>query len=583
MKVRYGKRDITIDPFLISDNESISGIKRRLEIFLQEGDEKSGEETEAFFDIKLILNGRILHDQELLSSVPGGKHAKIVMVAAKLSNLQAIEDKRVSVRVKDDLNISRQKSSQGKSKVTTFGTRSTLTQYGFQDIQVLPGLPRIDEARNILSSLANDPGVQAVMTKYKWSVGCLCEMYPEGYVGVSDVCVMGLNENKGQRILLRLRTDDLKGFRKILSIRKVLFHELSHNEFSEHGNDFYILMRQLERDVEQLDWTKSAGRRLVTDSTVFSPTIGNESSQSEEKSVFVLGGGELQSNLSTLSTLLDNNSMQQMPSARVLAGVAAVMRISDEEKELEQGCGVQTAVTTIVEEADEIGTDIDLSGEKEHIPSEVVLSNLVCEESKSIIPTEIFEFSVPTNNTTTSHTEQHMADTVKEEMEVEKEEEYLTRRETSLAAVDSAIMVSLSGESSAAVDRLLRLREALSELLLQDNFSLAVSSLSTIVKILHNAMSQSDAKYRNIKSSSQTFQRFISPLPAALTILQIAGFHWVSDNISSDQRQQYNDYNDSNSNNSMVRLLSLSQKADLGLLYMLHSILQQCLLCLTFS
>lgn len=54
-------------------------------------------------------------------------------------------------------------------------------------------------------------GVLAVLKKHKWSVGALCELYPEGQVGVSDVCVMGLNQNSGQKILLRLRTDDLQG------------------------------------------------------------------------------------------------------------------------------------------------------------------------------------------------------------------------------------------------------------------------------------------------------------------------------------------------------------------------------------
>ncbi len=32
-----------------------------------------------------------------------------------------------------------------------------------------------------------------------------------GKVGISPVCILGLNVNKGQEILLRLRTDDLKG------------------------------------------------------------------------------------------------------------------------------------------------------------------------------------------------------------------------------------------------------------------------------------------------------------------------------------------------------------------------------------
>lgn len=32
---------------------------------------------------------------------------------------------------------------------------------------------------------------------------------------------------------------------QILSIRKVLFHELAHNEFSDHDDNFYMLMRQV--------------------------------------------------------------------------------------------------------------------------------------------------------------------------------------------------------------------------------------------------------------------------------------------------------------------------------------------------
>ena len=55
----------------------------------------------------------------------------------------------------------------------------------------------------------------------------------EGKVGVDPVCVLGLNVNKGQEIKLRLRTDDLQVFRKILTIKKTLYHELTHNVHSE--------------------------------------------------------------------------------------------------------------------------------------------------------------------------------------------------------------------------------------------------------------------------------------------------------------------------------------------------------------
>ncbi len=37
--------------------------------------------------------------------------------------------------------------------------------------------------------------------------------------------------SQGMRIRLRIRTDDLLGFRKMLSIREVLFHELAHNVY----------------------------------------------------------------------------------------------------------------------------------------------------------------------------------------------------------------------------------------------------------------------------------------------------------------------------------------------------------------
>ncbi len=40
----------------------------------------------------------------------------------------------------------------------------------------------------------------------------LCsEMPPEGKVGVSPVCILGVNINRGQEVSLRLRTDDLRG------------------------------------------------------------------------------------------------------------------------------------------------------------------------------------------------------------------------------------------------------------------------------------------------------------------------------------------------------------------------------------
>jgi hypothetical protein len=66
------------------------------------------------------------------------------------------------------------------------------------------------------------------MEAHGWQVGLLSEMPPEGKVGVSAVCILGYNVNQGQEISLRLRTDDLRGFRKYLRIRETLVHELAH-------------------------------------------------------------------------------------------------------------------------------------------------------------------------------------------------------------------------------------------------------------------------------------------------------------------------------------------------------------------
>ncbi|XBI37367.1 hypothetical protein VPH35_122703 [Triticum aestivum] len=133
-------------------------------------------------------------------------------------------------------------------------------QYIFCDFRTLhlPGAelnPPPSEALKRMHMLACDPGIIAIMNKHRWQVGIMTEMAPVGYVGVSPKCIIGFNKNMGEEIPLRLRTDDLKGFRKYESIKKTLLHELAHKVHSEHDAHFFALNKQ---EAASLDWTKSS-------------------------------------------------------------------------------------------------------------------------------------------------------------------------------------------------------------------------------------------------------------------------------------------------------------------------------------
>merc|ERR1712137_846156 len=104
------------------------------------------------------------------------------------------------------------------------------------------------EARALLLKLATDYGIVQTMRKYGRRVGMLSEMEPEGLVGVDPVCVLGLNVNAGQEIKLRLRTDDLSGFRYYKTIKKVLCHELAHNVHSNHDHKFLELESLINKE-----------------------------------------------------------------------------------------------------------------------------------------------------------------------------------------------------------------------------------------------------------------------------------------------------------------------------------------------
>jgi len=117
--------------------------------------------------------------------------------------------------------------------------------------------PHAWEARSLLERLATDPGVQAIMKSRELVVGTLGEMDPIDdrlmqKKAQEGACLLGYNTNHGMRIDVKLRTDDLSGFRPYPELASTLIHELSHNWCGEHDVLFWTNFGQMR--VEYL-WT----------------------------------------------------------------------------------------------------------------------------------------------------------------------------------------------------------------------------------------------------------------------------------------------------------------------------------------
>jgi hypothetical protein len=148
-------------------------------------------------NIRLIFRGKTLLDDVMVTTMDDPtqvtvtvnnkqQFGAIMMVASRNEDITQANTLPVTspndTRIRNDLqqvNINHKISVKDKSLIRSSQSR---TEYCFQNIETLPGLPFASQARSILTELANDAGILAVMNKYKWKVGCLAELYPEGQV-----------------------------------------------------------------------------------------------------------------------------------------------------------------------------------------------------------------------------------------------------------------------------------------------------------------------------------------------------------------------------------------------------------------
>ena len=288
---------------------------------------------------RLIYKGRKLEDDELLianlfmehmDDKKEGKNRdiiKIMLIASKEEEVKSLKDFESNEKVKEKDLSSKRKGGYEFVPTTSIPFNAS---YGFTSIETLPGLPNQNEARKILTTLANDPGVLEVMKKRGWKVPILAELYPDGSVGEDPVCVLGLNVNHGEKILLRIRTDDLSGFRKLRTVKETLYHELAHNQFGPHDEKFYRLMREITKESDSFNLS---GRTLSGTNGGVSRT-GQIQGHIEptryikRKIVNITGGGGKVGDSSSSSNESSSgvSNLENLFSPSHLAGVAAVMR-----------------------------------------------------------------------------------------------------------------------------------------------------------------------------------------------------------------------------------------------------------------
>jgi len=110
--------------------------------------------------------------------------------------------------------------------------------------------PHAFQARAFLEKMACDPGIKAIMVERELVVNTLGEMDPVDdrvmqKTEAQGGCLLGYNTNHGLRIDIKLRTEDLAGFRPYDDVVRTLIHEVSHNWVGDHNVLFWANYAQM--------------------------------------------------------------------------------------------------------------------------------------------------------------------------------------------------------------------------------------------------------------------------------------------------------------------------------------------------
>uniref|UniRef100_A0A7S1BB43 WLM domain-containing protein n=1 Tax=Corethron hystrix TaxID=216773 RepID=A0A7S1BB43_9STRA len=212
--------------------------------------------------VKLLHRGKRLEDSEnsFVFEKEPSKTPRIMVIATSCIDVKKTVDKRSdpTIRGFDQEKVQPSAKQQYWGEGTTqdkdfkFCRFQACTWQSFGN-RPADRTPHTFAAMNLLEKLATDPGIVAIMKERDLVVGTLGEMDPidDRYMQQKQQhggCLLGYNTNAGARIDIKLRTDDLEGFRPYSELASTLIHELSHNWVGEHNLLFWTNYAQMRAE-----------------------------------------------------------------------------------------------------------------------------------------------------------------------------------------------------------------------------------------------------------------------------------------------------------------------------------------------
>lgn len=209
---------------------------------------------------KLIFRGKVLRLNDAAQTVGDvglTRGAKLMLVATSAHDVAFVRTSRADPLVKGFVEEERDERSRRKraraAEGSLWGTKQDSEfRFGSIKAEFKYSSPSPYEAEKLLQRLATDPGIIEIMKTRRFKVGVFTEMSPleaqerMAKRGTPNMDLLGYNMNSGDMIVLRLRTDNVKGFRPYHDLINTLIHELTHNVWGPHDHNFWKLFGELK-------------------------------------------------------------------------------------------------------------------------------------------------------------------------------------------------------------------------------------------------------------------------------------------------------------------------------------------------